>query len=201
MLQRLIVYFSVEPSRFFLTKSNRPFRDRYRQQKSDRLPDIPSGFYLEHTLVPSQRLENLEVALWRLDKSDIRFHCSGELPAIRVDRKSVFDSLDGEIGLFGKSFKLSAECTATGRGVVYTLAHIPFAPNDLLGARIVGGDGETLPQCGTTLFRYIGTSIEVADVLQNQCGRKVERDLNERSQAALATIKDKVKSVMSVTMP
>lgn len=198
MLQRLIVYFSVEPSCFFLSKSSRPFRERYRQQKSDRLPDIPSGFYLEHTLVPQPRSEVLEVGLWRLDRSDIRFQCSGELPAVRIDRKSVFDSFDGEIGLFGKSFKLSAECATTGRGVVYTLAHMPFAPNDLLGVRLASGEAEILPQCGPSLFRYVGLTVDVANVLQTQCGRKVEHDLNERSLAALTTIKEKLKLVANL---
>jgi len=191
MLQRLIVYFSVEPSHFFLTKSTRSTENFLRSQKTNRLPDIASGFYLEHTLLPSQKSEYVEVGLWRLEKSNIGFLCSGELPANRTDRKRVFDSYDGEIGTFGKSYQLSAQCAARTTGVVYTLATVPFAPNDLFGVRLVSNEIEALPQCAPSLFRYIGSSIDIANVLGTQCGLIAEGELNARSSAALKTIKEK----------
>ena len=195
MIQRLVLYFNVDPGVFFLTDIGKKRRKNYVSKADVTAPDLTGGYYLEHTFLKNQRNSGVLVGLWRFEQLDHFMECSAELPHYPENREAAFDSFQGKVKIFGKQFSLTAECPETGDAVLLGMSRLAFAPQDLLGLRVTTRGGSERLSCAPSLLRYIGSEIEVADVLGGECGNFSEDSLGERSAAALSTLKNHADSM------
>lgn len=190
MIQRLIIYFNVDPGVFFLTETARKRRKLYISESDTTAPNLTAGYYLEHTVLKNKIDADVQVGLWRFEQHEHFMECNAELPHFPGNHKVGFDSFQGKVKIFGKQFSLSAECQETGDAVLLGMSRLTFAPQDLLGLRVTTRNGTERLSCTPSLLRYIGSEIEVANVLGGECGIFAEGALSERSAAALRTLKD-----------
>lgn len=189
VIQRLALYFAVDPSIFF-TDSHRRHRNlnggAIRLEAS---PDLAEGFYLEHTLCSS---DCLAVGLWRFDRYDSRMYCHGEVPRARDGHKSSFESFSGQIASSQRQQQLIASSQCGSNSVILALKPFELGGNDLIAVRTTLLAKDDVLQSTPSLLRYIGTKIDIAKCLTTQCGLMKLSELDERSAKIVEMLSSRV---------
>lgn len=193
VIQRLILYFAVDPNIFFL-------RGRRRNRFNPSKPPVEEsgqvalneGFYLEYTA--SSAAEKIPVSLWRFEKTEFATYCHGEIPRPRDGRNHVFESFSGNVTSHGNRHHLQAFSHLKSDTVGLVLSAFENSVDDLLAVRITCMDRSESLQCSPSLFRYIGGNIDIADTLTTDCGLIERSRLNDRAAALVALLSDRTAS-------
>lgn len=193
VIQRLILYFAVDPNVFFLRG-----RRRHRFGPSRPMPDevghfgLNEGFYLEYTATPGT--DAVPVSLWRFEKTEFATYCHGEVPRPREGRKHIFESFSGNVASHGDRHQLQAFSNQKNDTIGIVLTTFENSVDDLLAVRVACMERSESLHCSPSFFRYIGTQIDIADTLTTDCGLIERSQLNERAAALIAMLSQRISS-------
>lgn len=191
VIQRLAIYFAVDPSVFFIGSHR---RNRFSNNGALRLeanPDLAEGFYLEHTLSSA---DSVSVGLWRFQRQDARMYCHGELPRTRQGRHAAFDGFDGQIVSNHKQQQLIAATQCGSNSIILALRPFDLGGSDMLAIRTFRMENEAALQSAPSLLRYVGPHIDIANCLTSQCGIKWMSEMDERTKQIVEMLSTRVTS-------
>jgi len=191
VIQRLILYFSVDPNVFFLRgrRRNRFSPVSHANEEADAI-GLNEGFYLEYAMSPSS--EPISVSLWRFEKTDLQTYCHGEVPRQREGRKHAFESFSGNVTSHGNHHHLQAFSTQKGDTIGSFLSAFENNIDDLLAVRVASVERSDALICSASLFRYIGTQVDIAEILTTECGLIERSQINDRAAALIALLSDRL---------
>ncbi len=189
IIQRLAIYFSVDPSVFFIDTQR---RHRFMTNGALQLEvdaGLAEGFYLEHSLSTS---DSLAIGLWRFERQDEKVFCHGELPRHREGRQVVFDSFDGQIVSRCAQQQLIAISQGGGNSVVLVLKPFELGGSDMLAIRTAYLEKEDVLESTPSMLRYIGPQVDIAKSLTTQCGIIKLSELDERKSQIVELLSKRV---------
>lgn len=192
VIQRFAHYFGVDPSVFFLSSGRKSrFDPQGGAVQMSTASLVNDGFYLEYAL--AGRADTISVGLWRFEKEADKVFCHGEIPRHRAGTKSAgFDSFNGQIISTGTHLQLMA-VTQCGTSAAYlTLDPLDESRSDLIAARTTSGSGEDAVQCVPSILRFLGSDIDITELLTTRCGIVKTSRLDERSAAILKLLSERV---------
>lgn len=193
VIQRLILYFAVDPNVFFL-RGRRRHRFAPDNPVSEEIGQsgLNDGFYLEYAAAPAN--EPIPVSLWRFEKTDFTTYCHGEIPRPKEGRRHVFESFSGNVASHGERHHLQAFSHQKGDTIAAVLSTFENGIDDLLAVHVASMDRSEALHCSPSFFRYIGTKIDIADTLTANCGLIERCELNERAAALVSMLSQRISS-------
>lgn len=194
VVQRLSDYFKVSPSIFFLEKTESKFASYYRLEAPS-LSELPSGYYLEYTQYDVQPAVAC-ISAWRIFREGDHVRCNGEVPNLAKKKaKNWYDSYRGTVTKGGTHLLMQASFEppheATSKPAFWMLSRFSQSISDFLAIKV-----QTHPHAYdaaiscTSFFRFIGSELDITNLLKQETGVFEVADLPEQAKAVFKLLEE-----------